>query len=565
MAQKVIIPTDLGSSLEVVANKVEVKVDGTTIVKLGNGSLSAAGAVAPDEVVRAAAALAGVAPADADLGYDTVTGRLYYRDGSSNWQPTAQAIINIDYWETVTAPTATPSTVVTLPVNSPSRRAYGAAWLVDGELWAYGTNANGTAGATNGALDHNRTPTAIPHNAMTFGDVAVGRNPNFVRLWANRQCLLLLDDQGKLWFRGTNTARQSGIVAAAAGEVLELPTIIDFFVTNNLTVVDAWISDGDADDNYTSCYAVTSTGALYVWGRNATGQLGIGSLGDQVVPTLASAPFGGSGVVQIHSSPATSGAVHAAVVLADGRLFVAGTNANGQHGRGNTTQQNTWVQSRTNVAYVHCTTDAMFVIDAVTGGVWGAGWNAIGWFGRNNTTASTSWVQSTSFNEVAKAIRTNGYGRRSIYIVTTTGNLWVGGDNAFCQLGLGAGTATQQNNHVKLSAGQGPFQATVKDVQVAGQSGATAYVITTDGELWSVGYNGYGQRGLGNRLDDAVYRSVWRQVGCKNLVVTARVFATDDSCTIVALDDKGKLRTCGFDTQMINPFGNWSSGLYSVN
>lgn len=563
-----VTPANLGNEFDIgttEANKIHLKIDGITLLRDAAGVLSAAGAAAVDEVVRTATALTGVAPTAADIGYDSTTGRLYYRDTAGNWQPTAQALITINYWDTVTAPASTSSATVTLPVNSPSRRAYGAAWLVDGELWGYGQNANGTAGGTNGALEHNRTPTAIPHNAMTFADVPVGRTPTFTRFWANRQCLLLLDDQGKLWYRGTNFGRQSGIPTAAAGEVLELPTILDFFVTNGLTVVNAWLSDGDSDDNYTSCYAVTSTGALYAWGRNAQGQLGIGTTTDTPTPTLASAPFGGSAVVRISTSPASSTNVHAAVLLADGRLFVAGINNNGEHGLGNTTQQNTWVLSRANVAFVHCTTDTTFVIDALTGLIFCAGSNASGWFGRGNTTNSTSWVQSTSFNEVAVMIRCNGYTRRSIYIITNTGNLWVGGDNIFAQLGLGGGNATQQNNHVKLSAAQAPFQGVVKDVQVAGQSGATAYVITTDGELWSVGYNAYGQRALGNRDDSAAYRSIWRQVGCKNLVVTARIFGVDDSCTIVALDDKGKLRTCGYDTQMINPLGNWSSGLFSIN
>ena len=564
----VIAPTDLGAGLKVVGTKVVADL-GSGLTFSGNQIVALAGTTV-DEVVRNSGVLSGVALSDADLGYDTATGRLYYRDAAGNWQPTAQALITVQYWDTVTAPTATPSTVVTLPVNSPSRRAYGACWLVDGELWAYGQNANGTSAGQNGALEHNRTPTAIPHNAMTFGDgsttsTPVGRTPNFTRLWANRQDILLLDDQGKLWFRGTNTARQSGITAAAAAEILEQPTLIDFFVSNGLTVVDAWISDGDSDDNYSSCYAITSSGALYVWGRNAQGQLGIGNTTDQATPVLASAGFGGSAVVQVHTSAAGSLNVHAAALLADGRLFMAGINNNGELGLGNVTQQNSWVQSRTNVAYVHCTQDATFVIDAVTGAVWCAGANANGWFGRNNTTASTSWVQSTSFTGQAVLIRCNGYTRHSIYIVDNGGNLWVGGDNVFSQLGLGAGNATQQNNHVKLSAAQAPFQTKVKDVQAAGQSGATAYVITTDGQLWSIGYNAYGQRALGNRQDDATYRSVWRQVGVKNLVVTGRIFGVDDSCTIVALDDKGKLRTCGYDTQMINPLGNWSSSLYSIN
>lgn len=517
--KQVITPANLGHEFELgatEAHKIHLKVDGTTLVRQADGTLTA-----------------------------------------------AKAPLTIHYWDTVTAPAVARSTVITLPMNSPSRRAYGACWLGDGELWAYGQNVNGTAAGQNGALEHNRTPTAIPHNAMTFGDVPVGRTPHFTRLWANRQGILLLDDQGKLWYRGANHGRQSGIPAAAAGAVLELPTIIDYFVSNNLTVVDAWLGDGDGDDNYASAYAVTDSGALYVWGRNANGQLGIGATIDTATPTLASAGFGGTAVVQIHVSPSNANP-HAAALLADGRLMVCGANPFGQLGLGNTTQQNTWVQSYVGAAYVHCSQYVTFVIDAATGKLWCAGSNSSGWFGRGNTTNSTSWVQATSFTGQARLLRANGYHRPSAYVVDTADKLWVAGDNGFAQLGLGSGNTTAQSNYVQLSAAQAPFQGTVKDVQVAGQSGATAYVITTDGELWSVGYNAYGQRALGNRQDDAAYRAKWRQVGLKNPVVTGRIFGVDDSCTIVALDDQGKLRTCGYDSQMINPLGNWSSGLFSI-
>lgn len=562
---KVLTPTDLGASLAVINNKVEANVDGITIVRTANGALTAAAATIPDEVTRSTGPLTGVAPTTADLGYNPTTGTLYYRDDAGNWQPTAPANVVVNYWHSVTAPTNTPATTVVLPVNSPSRRAYGACWLVDGELWAYGQNANGTNAGQNGALEHNRTPTAIPHNAMTFGDAPVGRTPNFTRHWANRQGILLLDDQGKLWYRGTNTARQSGIPAAAVGDILEQPTILDFFVTNNLTVVDAWLSDGDGDDNYASAYAITNTGALYAWGRNNMGQLGIGNFTDTAMPTLASAPFGGVAVVQIHASPANSTGVHAVALLADGRLFVTGTNTGGQLGLGNNTTQNTWVLSRAGCAYVFCPMNTTFVIDAASGALWCSGVNGTGWFGRGNTTNSNAWVQATSFTAQAKLIRANGYNRPSAYVVDVDGNLWVAGDNAFSQLGLGGGSTAAQYNFVKLTAAQAPFQTKVKDVQCAGQNGATAYVITIDGQLWSVGYNAYGQRGLGNRQDDAAYRSKWRQVGVKNAVIAGRIFGLDDSCTIVALDNKGKLRTCGWDAQMINPLGTWSSSLVSIN
>lgn len=166
---------------------------------------------------------------------------------------------------------------------------------------------------------------------------------------------------------------------------------------------------------------------------------------------------------------------------------------------------------------------------------------------------------------MASLISLNQNNRNSIFIQDTAGWLWVGGDNAYSQLGLGGGSSSQQNNHVKLSAVQAPFQGNVKEVHAAGENGATTFVVTTDGQLWSCGYNVYGQRGLGNRLDTAAYRSVWRRVGQKNSVITGKIFGYDESATLVYLTDKGNLFfTGGYDYQQINPLGNWSSASFLI-
>jgi alpha-tubulin suppressor-like RCC1 family protein len=216
------------------------------------------------------------------------------------------------------------------------------------------------------------------------------------------------------------------------------------------------------------------------------------------------------------------------------------------------------------VAGVTAPTDATFVVDATTGAVFCTGLNSTGWFGRGNTTASTSWVQATSFTGVAARVIANHHTRLTAFIHDMSDHIWVAGDNAYGQLGLGSGNQTNQNNFTDLSLVQAPFQGTVKEVHLSGANYGTNFVVTTDGELWSSGQNAYGQRGLGHQIDTAWERSTWKRVGLKALVVTARNTAYDDASSILVLADNGRLYTCGHEAALTEPSGHWSSALMSI-
>ena len=487
---------------------------------------------------------------------------LFQWDGTQWSKATGLASIEVNYWETVTAAAAPVTTTVSLPHNETGQRPFGNAWLQDGKLWAHGFEVYGTAGATNG-LDGNRTPTTIPGSAIRTDTTPVGRIPNFVRFWSSRYGLLLLDDLGKLWYRGWNSARQSGMPTRGAGEIIEIPYLIDYFEDNNITIVDAYLADSGIADNdeYSSIYAITDTGELYVWGRNANGQLGIGNTTDQATPQLVGGALTGKTVVQVKALTNYC----AFVLTSDGELYAAGRQTTGAFGIGNTTQQTSWVLAKTGIANWFMAEDASFVIDT-SGQVWSAGNNASGWFGLGNNTSSTSWVMSTSFTGVANEIVAIQDTYQTMYIIDSLNNLWVAGNNTYAQLGLGGGSTAAQNNHLLLTAVQAPFQGKVKEVHSAGHATPTVYVVTTDGEIWSVGYNAYGQRGLGNRIDSAIYRSTWLPSAVVAPVVTARSTGHDNSATLEFVDVNGSVYfTGGWDNLQVNPLASWSSAPYRLN
>ncbi|MEI9966942.1 MAG: hypothetical protein WDN67_04970 [Candidatus Moraniibacteriota bacterium] len=77
--------------------------------------------------------------------------------------------------------------------------------------------------------------------------------------------------------------------------------------------------------------ALTSGGAVYTWGSNATGQLGIGST------TASSTPVQVTTISNIVGIAA--GYTHSLAVQSDGTVWAWGDNAVGEVGDGTTTQR----------------------------------------------------------------------------------------------------------------------------------------------------------------------------------------------------------------------------------
>jgi hypothetical protein len=221
---------------------------------------------------------------------------------------------------------------------------------------------------------------------------------------------------------------------------------------------------------YAWSYAVTADGNLWVWGYNASGQLGNGNNNTLYVPTLISnvagtgqafgtATIGNIVKIQVLDNASATTYACAAILTSTGLMFVTGNNASGWMGFA-TSPLNTW----TNIA----------------GGPGST----------SSSTAKDFWL----------------YGSGGIYgscMVrdSVTGYCWTAGYNGNGQLGY-AGTSTSSSNVFGISkinvAGQTYNLLNVKQLAfVAYNTVCSATVVLDNGVAFSIGHNQVGQTSVG--------------------------------------------------------------------
>lgn len=273
---------------------------------------------------------------------------------------------------------------------------------------------------------------------------------------------------------------------------------------------------------------------LYSWGRNNTGQLGLGNLtaysspkqvgalinwanlaggGNQFVISTktdgtlwswgngANGPLG-LGNVTSYSSPKQVGALtawlnvaagYSGQVLAtktDGTLWSWGYNAQGQLGQGNTTSISSpqQVGALTNWYLVSAAANAAMALKT-DGTMWSWGEGSYGYLGLGNTTSYSSPKQIgalTTWSQIAMG------GGRAGYAIKTDGTMWVWGrnDNGGS---LGLGNLTNYSSPVQLGA--------LTNWSKISAGNFYAVALKTDGTMWAWGTNGSGQLGQGNTTD----------------------------------------------------------------
>jgi alpha-tubulin suppressor-like RCC1 family protein len=249
----------------------------------------------------------------------------------------------------------------------------------------------------------------------------------------------------------------------------------------------------------TTTAAITDDGALWTWGGNADGQLGIG------MPTGFTAHIASP----MNVMPGTTwksvavGNTQVAAVMADGRLWTWGGNAQGQLGDGTTAGRNGPAQIMTHARFKSVSAGTNFTAAIREDGalfVWGAA-------GRVGNGISSAWhVPARIMDGVVSVSLGSDHG----VAIQEDGSLWTWGLGNNGQLGNGEtpGTGAPQLTPIRVFAG-GETEANARG-WLAAKAG-TGFIIairddgagTEGGTLWAWGNNSNGRLGLTGAMTPA--------------------------------------------------------------
>lgn len=238
--------------------------------------------------------------------------------------------------------------------------------------------------------------------------------------------------------------------------------------------------------------AVTSTGAVYAFGRNGRGQLGDNTTTNSYVPVRTSIPAG------VTVTAVAAGWDQSLALTSTGAVYAWGYNTSGQLGDGTTKQRNAPVLVHLPAGTVATAVAAgQYFSLAVTstGAAYAWGYNGFGQLGNGTTVNSDVPVRvHLPTGVVATAV---GGGDNHSLVVTSTGKVYASGKNTFGQ--LGDGTTTQSHVPVLVHLPAGVIAKTVAAGGISPTAtkpeGDYSVAVTSTGAVYAWGADGIGQLG----------------------------------------------------------------------
>jgi alpha-tubulin suppressor-like RCC1 family protein len=239
-----------------------------------------------------------------------------------------------------------------------------------------------------------------------------------------------------------------------------------------------------------------SSGQLWTWGRNSHGQLGLGDT------THRSEPAQVGSDTDWEKGSVSGGLDGSRAIKTNDTLWSWGRNNSGQLGLGDTTSRSSPVQvgSLTNWFLVGGG-DHYNVAIKTDGTLWSWGNNYAGKLGLGDTTnrsspvqvgSLTNWKGSTNAEVLDDGHTKLGVGGSSWLAIKSDGTLWGCGRNNYWT--LGDNSNTDRSSPVQIGSG-------TDWASVSPAFGSHNAAIKTDGTLWSWGYNPLGNTGHGDTTD----------------------------------------------------------------
>jgi len=236
---------------------------------------------------------------------------------------------------------------------------------------------------------------------------------------------------------------------------------------------------------------VKSDGSLWAMGSNSDGQLGDGTTTDRSTPVQVLDAPGGNPVTDVVS--VTAGSFHSLYVKSDGSLWAMGRNSSGQLGDGSTTNfgapgQSTPVQivSSGVTSIAAGGAHSLYVRNGI---LWAMGNNFYGQLGDGSNSSRLHPVYIDGASPGSGVTSVTAGGNYSLY-VKSDGSLWAMGSNDYGE--LGDGTTTDHSTPVQIeSSGVASVSAGLYH----------SLYVKSDGRLWAMGINSSGRLGDGTTTD----------------------------------------------------------------
>lgn len=354
----------------------------------------------------------------------------------------------------------------------------------EGGLWTWGNNTDGILG-----INQTQAGVAVASSPqLVFGPQRWQRMlPSGGVAGANTQ-VVALDTLGQLWCWGNNTFGQNG-----TNDVVHhsTATLVVGGKTN-------WVF---ANAQCTHTLALDLAGAAYAWGNNANGQLGIGTVASQSSPV---AVLGSHVFTKIYTTPGKTAATASSSYGIDsaGAVWAWGNNVSGELGVGDVTPRSSPVAVVGGLVVTKLVTtsnNGTILALTPTGQVYGWGNNADGQLGNGDVTVRSSptlVLGGITFTNIW--LRISSGNNTSAFGLDSSGQLWGWGFNGVGNGVLGGGNGlTAAFSSPQIIVGGNKWSFILPSTKPQNGTGQILG-IDVNGKMWAWGSNLYGECGQNN-------------------------------------------------------------------
>lgn len=358
---------------------------------------------------------------------------------------------------------------------------------------------------------------------------------------------------GWCYTAGTNAQYQLGHGDAAHKYSL---TRVEYFVTNNISIDKVFVPDHiycDDETTYHSAWYRATNGTLYACGYNGNGELGIGNVTSPIsTPTPV---LNISNVIMF--SCGQNGGGHCIAVSSNNpkQVWTWGYNYCGSLGNGtvstNSNQPVVVYTHTSNITKVQAAQDhyyngagwyiAKSSIFLAGGEIWTTGYNGYGQLGVGSIVDKQVFTKTTGSQVWVDFDASCGY-QCSLYAIDNAGAVWSTGYNGYGQLGVGS--SVDKNIFTLTNITSGAVSLRASCISTYG----TVIVKKSNGYLYSCGYNGYGAVAQGNCSYPATVNSFGLMVGplgyqAEDYMIISDLYNRYENCAFVLLKDGSLLAT----------------------